>query len=104
MKRMYLLLLCLCLLGTVLQHHTAAESTFDAKVRLEKILLKNYTREARPVRDVRDNVTITVGISLYLIRNMVWLTKTELASYLSSGKSVLNCEAVLNHRQSKTSL
>ena len=67
---MFLLLLCLCLLGTVVQHHTAAESTFDAKVRLEKILLKNYTKEARPVRNVRDNVTITVGISLYLIRNM----------------------------------
>ena len=77
-------------------HSSLAESTFDAKVRLEKILLKNYTKEARPVRDVRDNVTITVGISLYLIRNMVWLTKTELALYLCSSLSVLNCEAVLN--------
>jgi hypothetical protein len=47
------------------------ESTFDAKVRLERMLLKDYTKEVRPVLDVRDNVTVTVGISLYLIRNMV---------------------------------
>ena len=47
------------------------ESTFDAKVRLERMLLKDYTKEVRPVLGVRDNVTVTVGISLYLIRNMV---------------------------------
>ncbi|CAB4014495.1 neuronal acetylcholine receptor subunit alpha-10-like, partial [Paramuricea clavata] len=51
-------------------YRLVVESTFDAKVRLERMLLKDYTKEVRPVLDVRDNVTVTVGISLYLIRNM----------------------------------
>ncbi|XP_028411582.1 neuronal acetylcholine receptor subunit alpha-10-like [Dendronephthya gigantea] len=68
---MYLLLFCfVCYLGTMHFCLAFAERTFDAKVRLAKMLLKDYSKEARPVLDVRDNVSVTVGISLYLIRNM----------------------------------
>lgn len=49
----------------------SAESRYEAKSRLEKMLLDGYKKEARSVLEYQDNVTITVGISLYLIKNLV---------------------------------
>ena len=49
----------------------AAESSYEAQSRLEAILLKNYSREIRPVLDYDDNVTVMVGISLSRIQEMV---------------------------------
>ena len=49
----------------------SAENSYEAKVRLENGLLENYHKAIRPVLKHEDNVTITVGISLNNIKEMV---------------------------------
>lgn len=51
--------------------YVIAESRYKAELRLEEMLLKGYRNEIRPVLHHKDNVTITVGISLNNIKNMV---------------------------------
>ncbi|XP_046847519.1 neuronal acetylcholine receptor subunit alpha-10-like isoform X1 [Xenia sp. Carnegie-2017] len=52
------------------QQLVGKESPFVANVRLLNMLLKDYNNSTRPVLNVRDNVTVTIGISLYQIENM----------------------------------
>lgn len=57
--------------SNTMQCNFSAENTYEVKGRLAKMLLNGYKKEARPVLEYKDNVTITVGISLYLIKNLV---------------------------------
>ena len=54
-----------------------AESSYKAQSRLEGILLKNYSKETRPVLNHTHNVTVTIGISLSRIHDMVRLHHEE---------------------------
>ena len=47
-----------------------AESSYEAQSRLEAVLLTNYSNSIRPVLSFKDNVTVTVGISLSRIQDM----------------------------------
>ena len=49
----------------------SAESSYEAQSRLEAVLLKNYSNSIRPVLSYKDNVTVTVGISLSRIQDLV---------------------------------
>ncbi|XP_028411625.1 acetylcholine receptor subunit alpha-type acr-16-like [Dendronephthya gigantea] len=47
-----------------------AESSYEAQSRLETNLFNNYSKEIRPVLNLNENVTVSVGISLSRIQEM----------------------------------
>lgn len=48
-----------------------AENVYEAQRRLETVLFENYYKKVRPVVHHSDNVTVTVGLSLSRIQDMV---------------------------------
>ena len=48
-----------------------AENVYEAQRRLETVLFENYFKKVRPVVHHSDNVTVTVGLSLSRIQDMV---------------------------------